>query len=153
MGNEQVGNPEPLTDVFQISDDLIFQVVVQGGERFIHKKQAGVGKYGPADGNPLLLAPREVVHPPIQEVSDLQHIHQIRECNPAVLGRTPSVPIQEVAFHIQVGKQVGMLEDHADPPLFHRDVLPPGTVEKSFPIDYDNAGVRLVKAGNEFHKS
>jgi hypothetical protein len=49
-------------------------------------------------------------------------------------------------------EKVGPLKDHADAPVFHRDVYPLPAVKQHLSVKSDNASIRMMQAGDEAHQ-
>ena len=61
MGDEEVGEPEPLLEFGQQIDDLGLRRDIEGADRLIADDQTWTQGQGSRDGNPLALATRELV--------------------------------------------------------------------------------------------
>ena len=103
----------------------------------------------PADGHPLFLATGEMFYTAIEQTADFQDFHDGVESYLAVIGHTPPVTVQEVAFYAQVREETRALEDHAHTPVFCAHVYAGAAVEEGFAVEHDDAFVGPGQSGDE----
>ena len=90
------GNSELFAHALQVRDDLELEGIVQGGERFVHQKQAGVGQDRPTQRDPLFFSAGKIINPSLQEVFQFQHADQALQGDGSILFRTTFETVEQI---------------------------------------------------------
>ena len=76
MRYKEVGDTELFTHTYEIGNNLEPQRVIKSGKRFIHNKQARVGKNSPAECDTLFFTSGQISHPALQERLQFKQINK-----------------------------------------------------------------------------
>ena len=139
---------------------LFAQLLVEGAQGLVHQHQVGLEDQRPGDGDPLLLAARELGRAPPAEAGKLDHLQRLPDPPARLVARhaTYFQGEEQVLLHRHVREQGVVLEHHADPALVRRDVVDRPAVEEDFAVGgrleprQHHQARRLARAGRPEHR-
>ena len=144
VGDQDGGDAHPLDGPLELAAGALAQGGIEVGERLVEQQDAGLGRQGAGQGHPLLLAARDLPHPPCFKTGKL---HQRQGLGHPAGGLPLSAPGDDAEGHVlahgEMGEQGVVLEDHAEMPALGRqggDVLA---------LHPDAAAVRRLEAGDQ----
>ncbi len=130
-----------VADAQQVRQDPAAALDVHRRERLVEQQDVRRRHQRARQRHPLPLAAREIRHPPIEKLADLQHLRHRPERE--LLPWTPA--IKDVAADAHVRKQRRLLRDVADVPRVRRHVDPATRVEQHSITDRDPATGRTTQ--------
>ena len=145
MGHVQEGDAQALLHGFQFKLHFLAQLQVQRAQGLVQEQHLGLVHQRPGDGDTLLLAAGEGVHPALAvalQVHQVQHI--IHLAVDFILGHLFQLQAEgDVVPHVQVRKQRVLLKHGIHPALVGRDA---GNI---LAVENHAAGIRRFKPADD----
>ncbi len=123
MGDVEHGHLQMLAQRLQPRQHLAFALSVQRCQRLIQQQQPRLHGQRPGHGHALALATRQGGGAPLQQVANAQHLHRLSQrflCSRLRVAGQALNAIVQVALHVQMLKQTGLLKHHTQAALPHR---------------------------------
>jgi len=139
-------------DLFQVGNNLIFQLTVEPAQRLIHENETRAGKNGAPESDPLPLSAGEAAHTPVKKIFKVEDPDEGIGIDSPLWDRSPLPAVEEVSPHTHVGKEVRMLKNHTDPPLFRSHIQPLLRVKKEPAVQTDPPLIRGEQPGKKMHE-
>ena len=110
MAHVEHGNGQLPVQGLQPGQDLRLACLIQGCQGLVQQQQGGIYRQSPGNGHPLLLAAGQMVRLPVQQAFQAQQLHCPVQGRPAAILWQTAQAVFDIAPHVQVGKQAGLLE-------------------------------------------
>ena len=125
---------------FQIDEYSLFQILIEGGERFVHQQQRRASQNAAPQRDALLLAAAELSRVAIEQPAQFQDFDELVEVDGACLAL--ALPEAEIVGDREMREEPMLLENNADVALFRRQKHFAGRVEQHGIGHCDSPGLR-----------
>ena len=120
---------------------------VERGERLVEEQEGRIGREGTAEGDPLALASRDLVRPPMLEAAQAHALDHFGHPAMHVRARPPAQPEADIGRHGEMRKKRVALEHIAQAASLRRHVDSRRPIEEHAVAHHDAARVGLEQTG------
>ena len=122
VGHVHEGDPDLRLDALELDLELATQLEVEGAERLVEEQHVGPVDQRPGEGDPLLLAARQLVRLAAFVAGQVDELERFTDpARGLVLGDALALQAErDVVADVEVGEERVVLEDHVDRALVGR---------------------------------
>src|SRR5262249_20933717 len=131
-----------ITEPSEIGQNLALPRCVERGERLVEEKEARAHQQRAAEGDTLALAAREFSRPPIEQVADVEQLHDPRYLGAVTYKPAHAPAVVEVRRYAEMREEAPLLEHIADATAVSGYVDARGGIKQHGIVELDASPVR-----------